>query len=303
MTPPCSVSVYLLHTCLHPSPYLQTAEWYTKFGILRVHWTLESMEGKSICDALGNLPKNAIMDAIAKGEYIFSGSREFVLFLARKTPTPSVAKAKKEGWWAVERIFYGFFEHKKFTKLVVPTADGFHGSHEMHMFAGTCKDAATAKEQGRLEVRAVPCACLPCTELRFNDCEMKSLLRCDVKRVKAPRAAGETAGLRQMDLLEAWAASLKSKQLVAVRADKCEHSVEGCYWLAVLKGKPHEATEATLHATDAIEPGYLVVKAQWLKLEKRDCEGGLRSYSLLDAEVLLHAGGQPHRASFWLAIL
>ena len=61
---------------------------------MRVHWTLESMEGKSICDALGNLPKNAIMDAIAKGEYIFSGSREFVLFLARKTPTPSVAKAK-----------------------------------------------------------------------------------------------------------------------------------------------------------------------------------------------------------------
>ena len=157
----------------------------------------------------------------------------------------------------------------------------------MHMFAGTCKDAATAKEQGRLEVRAVPCACPPCTELRFNDCEMKALLSCEVKRVKAPRAAGETAGLRQMDSLEAWAASLKSKQLVAVRADRRERSVEGCYWLAVLKGKPFEATEATLHATDAIEPGYLVVKAQWLKLEKSDCEGGLRSYSLLDAEVLL----------------
>jgi len=117
--------------------YHQTAEWFTKFGILRVHWVLEAMEGKSICDAFGNLPKNAIMDAIAKGEYIFSGFREFVLFLARKTPTPSVAKAKKEGWWAVERIFYGFFEHKKFTKLVVPTADGFHGSHDMHM-QGCC---------------------------------------------------------------------------------------------------------------------------------------------------------------------
>ena len=36
--------------------YHQTAEWLTKFGILRVHWTLESMHGKNICDALSNLP-------------------------------------------------------------------------------------------------------------------------------------------------------------------------------------------------------------------------------------------------------
>ena len=76
---------------------LQTAEWFTKFGILRIHWVLEAMEGKSICDALGNLPKNAIIDAIQKGEYIFAGSREFVLFLAAKSPKPSVCKAKKDG--------------------------------------------------------------------------------------------------------------------------------------------------------------------------------------------------------------
>ena len=132
---------------------LQTAEWFTKFGILRIHWVLEAMEGKSICDALGNLPKNAIIDAIQKGEYIFAGSREFVLFLAAKSPKPSVCKAKKDGWWAVDRIFYGFFEHAKFTKLVVPTADGFHGSHDMHMIAGTCRDANEATKNGRLEAR------------------------------------------------------------------------------------------------------------------------------------------------------
>ena len=248
----------------------------TKFGILHVHWTLESMEGKSICDALGNLPKNAIMDAIARGEYIISGSREFVLFLARKSPTPSRSKDKKEGWWAIERIFYGFFEHAKFTKLVVPTAEGFHGSHEKHMFAGTCKDAEAARIDGRLEVRLMPCACPPCTQLRFNDCEMKELLDCKVQSVKTPRAAGETAGLRQMDSLQAWAASLKSKQLVAVRVVARERSIEGVYWLAILKGKPFEATEhtCTLSATDEIEEGYLVVKAQWLKLENKDLEGG-----------------------------
>jgi len=203
------------------------------------------MEGKSICDALGNLPKNAIMDAIAKGEYIFSGSREFVLYLARKTPTPSVAKAKKEGWWAVERIFYGFFEHSKFTKLVVPTADGFSGSHEMHMIAGVCKDPNAARLEGRLMVAAVPCACKACTDPSFGNCEMKALFsQRDAKVVKTPRASTDTANLRQMDSLAEFAASLKSKQLVGVRVakDKKERSMEGSYWLALLKGRAYEAT-------------------------------------------------------------
>ena len=67
----------------------------------------------------------------------------------------------------------------------------------------------------------------------------------------------------------------------------------GIYWLAVLKSKPFachfafEAPEETLSATDTIESGYLVVKAQWLKLEKKNCEGGVRSYTLLDSEILL----------------
>jgi len=74
---------------------------------------------------------------------------------------------------------------------------------------------------------------------------------------------------------------------VAVRVDKREQGLEGLYWLAVLLGPAFEATEETLQATDRIQPGYLVVKAKWLKLEKRSCEGGLRSYSVLDAEVLL----------------
>ena len=52
--------------------------------------------------------------------------------------------------------------------------------------------------------------------------------------------------------------------------EKSERSIEGIYWLAVLRGKPFEATAATLNGTDHIEQGYLVVKAQWLKLEQRD---------------------------------
>ena len=78
-----------------------------------------------------------------------------------------------------------------------------------------------------------------------------------------------------------------SKQLVAVRVLARERNQEGAYWLAVLKGKPFVATEHTLSATDEIEAGYLVVKAQWLKLENKDLEGDMRSYTLLDAEVTL----------------
>ena len=108
-----------------------------------------------------------------------------------------------------------------------------------------------------------------------------------MKPFKAPRAAGETAGLKLMESLELWAASLKAKQLVAVRVDPSEQSIEGKFWLAVLSGKAFTATEATLHETDTVEAGFLVVKARWLKLEQRDCEGGLRSYSVLDREFFL----------------
>ena len=45
------------------------------------------------------------------------------------------------------------------------------------------------------------------------------------------------------------------------------------YWLAVLKGKAHTLAEDTVVNTDTIRVGYLVVKAQWLRLEQRECEG------------------------------
>ena len=64
-------------------------------------------------------------------------------------------------------------------------------------------------------------------------------------------------------------------------------SLEGLYWLAVLKGKAHTLAEDTVVNTDTIRVGHLVVKAQWLRLEQRECEGKLRSYTLLAAETLI----------------
>ena len=79
------------------------------------------MHGKNICDAaLSNLPSNAITEAIRSGDFIFSGSPNVVLDLAKARATPAVARSFKEGWWAIERIFYGFFQHSKFTALAVP---------------------------------------------------------------------------------------------------------------------------------------------------------------------------------------
>ena len=72
-----------------------------------------------------------------------------------------------------------------------------------------------------------------------------------------------------------------------MRADKREQNIEGLYWLAVLSGKPFTATRETLHRTDRIKEGWLVVKVKWLKLEKKVEEGRLRAYSVLDAEILL----------------
>ena len=109
------------------------------------------MHGKNICDvALSNLPSNAITEAIRSGDFIFSGSRNLVLDLAKARATPAVAGSFKESWWAIERIFDGFFQHSKFTALAVPKADGFNGSHDVHMFAGDCKDAAAARKDGLL---------------------------------------------------------------------------------------------------------------------------------------------------------
>ena len=83
------------------------------------------MHGKNICDAaLSNLPSNAIAEALRSGDFMFSVSRNVVLDLAKARATPAVARSFKEGWWAIERIFYGFFQHSEFTALAVPKRQG-----------------------------------------------------------------------------------------------------------------------------------------------------------------------------------
>ena len=104
-----------------------------------------------------------------------------------------------------------------------------------------------------------------------------------VKKQKAPRAAGETAELRQVESLLAGGVGRIAQGEAAGRCPR-RSALEGLYWLAVLKGKEYTLAEDTVINTDTIPAGYLVVKAQWLRLEQRECEGKLRSYTLLDTE-------------------
>ena len=61
---------------------------------------------------------------------------------------------------------------------------------------------------------------------------------------------------------------------VAAQIGASSRSRGSVYWLAVLKGKAYTLAEDTVVNTDTIPAGYLVVKAQWLRLEqRRECEG------------------------------
>jgi hypothetical protein len=114
---------------------------------------------------------------------------------------------------------------------VLPRAVGFKHSHECHMFAGVNTDVDEARLNGPLTVRGNPCICVECKAERFNSCLMKHIIG-PVRRVKVPREKNETSQLRQLESLHTWAASLKAKQLIAMRAD--DPSIEGLYWLAQL---------------------------------------------------------------------
>jgi hypothetical protein len=199
--------------------------------------------------------------------------------------TPATAKLFKDGWWAVDRIFYGFYEHKQFTALNVPRAVGFKDSHECHLFAGVNKDAAEARLNGPLTVRGNPCACIECDAGRFDSCLMKHIIG-PVRRVRVPREANATSQLRQLDDLHTWSASLKAQQLVATRAG--DRSLEGLYWLVKLLGKPYTLQKDELIATDMFSEGDLIVKVNYFKLENAHVEGGLRSYSLLEETRGIH---------------
>lgn len=218
------------------------------------------------------------------------GTREKVIYFARHRPTPALAKLWKSGWWAVDRIFWGFYEHKRFTALNVPRAVGFKDSHEMHVFAGLGLDEDEARLNGPITVCGNFCACLQCTAGNYSACEMLDVFG-KVRRVKVPREKNATAGLRQLESLQLFAAQLKKKQLAATRVCSDEACLEGIYYLILITGAPFAVErDEYVFNTDTFAKGDLVVRASYFKFE-RDVEGGFRKYWLMEGaqlERLIH---------------
>jgi hypothetical protein len=251
-------------------------------GIARIDWKLETMHGKNVCDPLGNLPWRILNQAIERGDTLLVGTREKVLYMAFHRPTPATAKLWKEGWWTVDRIFWGYYEHRQFTELNVPKAIGFKDSHECHLFAGLGADADEARLNGPLTARGNVCACPQCTAGNFNNCEMAAVFG-PVRHVKAPRA--ERSALRQMDSLQLWSASCRKGQLAATRVHRSEACLEGLYYLVLLLCVPFTVEkDDTFFNTDQFGAGDLVVRISYYKLIDPEVQGGFRTYELLEGK-------------------
>ena len=121
-------------------------------GIVRSGNKLIEYEGKGSCDGYGNVPKHALKHAIESGALINPGTHELVLYMAEHKQEPSIPKARKNGWEAVDRYFWGYIDTARFTKAAVPDADSWKGSKSFHEYAGRCTDKQRAESNGPLQV-------------------------------------------------------------------------------------------------------------------------------------------------------
>jgi len=67
---------------------------------------------QEICDSLSNVVHSAIRSAVKNENIVDAGTRALVLWLAKNKQLPAVAKVKKDGWWAIDDIYYGYFDPK-----------------------------------------------------------------------------------------------------------------------------------------------------------------------------------------------
>ena len=208
------------------------------------------MHGKNICDSLSNIILAALRSAVANGEIVDAGTHALVLWLAEHRQLPSISKLKKEGWWAVDEIYYGYYDPVRFTKLAVPNAKGFNGSASKHRFVSTSVDAQTAQRQGPVQVSTAFCGCKPCSQFNFRHCAMRGLggMPTSLKIEKLP-SINPVAVASQTATLEDFARSLAKGQVRAVVVDRLDRNMEGDYWLCKIQGPASQATERQAHAT------------------------------------------------------
>lgn len=149
-------------------------------------------------------------------------------------------------------------------------------------FVGLCQDSALAEKEGPLRAGRLFCGCDSCILLTFDECKMIAFVGKKMRQ-NTPLAKGISTQVPQLVALEEWADELEAGMLVAVNvaADQREH--EGAYWLAKLRTGAYLLPEDMIFAGQQFEAGWIVVEAQWYKLEKPS----LRGYKLLSERTFI----------------
>ena len=268
----------------------QVATWRMKTGVTRRQHTLVEKHGKNICDGASNIPRHILESMIKNGATMLPGAREAVVFMAQSHPIPTVAKDKKDDWWAFNRIFYGYFDHDHFTNATVPEAVGFNGSSRCHDFIGLSTDTGLVNSGAPLLARGEFCYCAHCRENDYFNCEY-SVAHGPMRRQTTSVARMTESIVRtQLQSLEEWAQQIGDEKLVAVRVDRAavmasaNHTeADDAFWLAKPTGAAFSAPEKLAHTSDVFEEGWLVVPIKWYRI----ASGTARTYTMLATPQLL----------------
>ena len=98
-------------------------------------------------------------------------------------------------------------------------------------------------------------------DVRDSDCLLTSEHGV-VRTYHVPQLKGGLAMPKMLELQE-FAASLRAGMIVVFQADDADIGMEGVYWLAQLRSAAFPCPASLVHASDQVEAGWLVVKAQW----------------------------------------
>ena len=271
---------------LYRDNYHQIADWPTKLDIDRMLILLVSMHGKNICDALSNSIASTLRGAVERGDIVEPSTRNLVLYLAEHYKEPATAKSKKEGWWAVSDVVYGYLDPSCFTQSAVPSAQPLPKSDSYRRYIGRSRHHDAARD-GPLEFSPHFCGCINCCKYDFGSCLMHGLGGLSTRLMKGNcKRANTNAGLTSLSAdLDTFAQTeVKANSLGVVAADIKEQHIEGGYWLCLVLCKPYKATRREACATDVIEEGWWVVKIQWYAYEHGTSP---RQYKLLPETRLL----------------
>ena len=135
--------------------YHQDAVWGTKTGVVRNHCTMEAQDGKGPSDGYNNVPKLAVKGGLLAGELLNPGTRDLVIFNAKRCAQPSVPKEEKHGWWAAEGYIWAYYDTALFTKKAVPEAEGFvarltHAPHRIRSHARSTLACTRARTRSQV---------------------------------------------------------------------------------------------------------------------------------------------------------